>query len=133
VIIFMIFRSLLSYSFATPLSSRVYSTMSENYSVAYLTVPVDKAELVARGLLEKKLVACVNIVPKITSLYTWKGNIEKDEENLLIVKTRAELVPQITKFVKELKYYDVPEVISMNIVDGNADYLKWLHDSTIQE
>ncbi|KAJ3277867.1 hypothetical protein HK104_002899 [Borealophlyctis nickersoniae] len=82
------------------------------------------------GLVESKLVACVNIVPKITSIYWWDNAVQEDSELLLIMKTRSHLVPNVTDYVKVNHPYDVPEVVSFKVEDGNPDYLKWITDST---
>jgi periplasmic divalent cation tolerance protein len=67
----------------------------------------------------KRKVACVNIVPKVSSLFRWKGKIEEAEESLMVVKTRAELFPDIVSTVKSIHSYEVPEIIALPIVEGN--------------
>ncbi|KAG2391978.1 hypothetical protein C9374_013463 [Naegleria lovaniensis] len=100
------------------------------YCVAYVTSPIGKAESIAKALLTQKLVACVNIVPQVKSMYWWEGQICSDEEALLIIKTKKDLQNQVIECVKKNHEYSVPEVIFMDITDGNEDYLKWIHDST---
>lgn len=98
-----------------------------DYCVAFVTVPdKDKAKDLARKLVKSKLAACVNIVPQISSVYWWEGKIEETEELLLVLKTRAGLVPELVDFVKKNHPYKVPEVISLAIGDGNAQYLDWV-------
>lgn len=95
-----------------------------------VTVPdAEKGKELARQLLELKLVACVNVVPAITSLYWWEGKISEDSEALLILKTTQKKVDQLIKAVKAHHPYSVPEVISMAIDQGNPDYLQWVEDS----
>ncbi|EFN76556.1 Protein CutA-like protein [Harpegnathos saltator] len=109
------------------------------YSISYVTVPTDTiAKKIARGLVENKLAACVNIIPQLTSIYEWKGKIEEDSELLLMIKTRTETVDALTKYVKENHPYTVCEVISLPIQNGNSQYLKWIGEvvpsiSDIQE
>jgi periplasmic divalent cation tolerance protein len=88
-----------------------------------------EGEKIARGLVEKKVVACVNIIPKIRSIYWWDGKVCDDEEVLLIAKSRKHLFPAICTIVKELHSYQVPEVIALSLMDGSKDYLKWVGDT----
>jgi periplasmic divalent cation tolerance protein len=86
----------------------------------------DEAVKIARGLVEAKLAGCVNIVKDIRSIYTWQGKIEDEPELLMIVKTRRHLFSALCTKVKELHSYTVPEIITLPIVEGSEDYLKWL-------
>lgn len=100
--------------------------------VVLCTCPADKAQDVARTIVEKRLAACVNIIPKVTSVYWWEDEICADEEQLLICKTRAERVASLTAAIKKIHPYDVPEVITMPLQqdEGNRDYLVWLINET---
>ncbi|MDP2942854.1 MAG: divalent-cation tolerance protein CutA [Candidatus Omnitrophota bacterium] len=89
-----------------------------------------EARKIAKGLVEKRLAACVNIVPDIESVYTWKGKTEAAREVLLIAKTKENLFARIEKAVKGLHSYECPEIIAISIVDGSRDYLKWIEEST---
>jgi periplasmic divalent cation tolerance protein len=86
----------------------------------------DKAIEISRRLVEKQLVACVNIIPKITSVYLWKGEVCEDTERLLIMKTALEMYPKLEDTVKELHPYEVPEVIAFAIDKGLPEYLDWI-------
>eukprot|EP01098_Paradermamoeba_levis_P008266 TRINITY_DN3432_c0_g1_i2.p1 TRINITY_DN3432_c0_g1~~TRINITY_DN3432_c0_g1_i2.p1 ORF type:complete len:199 (+),score=47.07 TRINITY_DN3432_c0_g1_i2:39-599(+) len=100
-------------------------------SVVLVTVPnVEVGRKISSDLLTNKLVACVNIVPGVESHYWWKGEITKDSELLLIIKTRTQLVPALTSRVKQIHSYTVPEVISFQIHQGSQDYLNWILSST---
>lgn len=100
------------------------------YSMAFVTVPnIEVAKNLSKGLVEKKLAACVNILPSITSIYEWEGKIEEDNELLLMIKTRSSRVDEISSFVRENHPYDVAEVISSTIENGNAPYLKWIGET----
>ncbi len=90
---------------------------------------VEEADHIARALLEKKKVACVNIVRGIDSYFWWEGKIDTARENLLIAKTKASLLPEIVKAVRKRHGYDVPEVIALPITSGNQDYLDWIEQS----
>lgn len=97
-----------------------------------VNVPPAAANDVARGLVERRLAACVNVVPGVTSFYRWEGKLTEDSECTLLVKTRAALMEELTRAVKELHPYTVPEVIALPIQsgEGNADYLQWVLDET---
>ena len=90
---------------------------------------VEEADHIAMVLLEKKKVACVNIVRGIDSYFWWEGKPASARENLLIAKTRAALLPEIVALVRKLHSYDVPEVIALPIIGGNKDYLDWIEKS----
>lgn len=100
------------------------------YSMAFVTVPdMDVAKKLSHGIVQEKLAACVNIIPSVTSVYVWEGKVNEDSELLLMIKTRTDVIPLLSKYVRENHPYDVAEVISSKIEDGNAPYLKWLGDS----
>uniref|UniRef100_A0A7S2S4U9 NAD(P)H-hydrate epimerase n=1 Tax=Rhizochromulina marina TaxID=1034831 RepID=A0A7S2S4U9_9STRA len=103
----------------------------EEYAVVWITAPAEEAKTLASTIVSKKLAACVNIVPSVQSVYFWEGKAESEEESLMMVKTRASLLPQLTNFVAKIHSYDVPETIAATIVGGNAGYLKWVSENTI--
>ncbi|XP_055586922.1 protein CutA homolog isoform X2 [Uranotaenia lowii] len=97
------------------------------HSIAYVTTPNDtSAKELAHKLVERKLAACVNIIPGLTSIYEWEGKINEDHEVLLMIKTRTERVDELSKFVRENHPYSVAEVITVPIANGNPPYLDWL-------
>nr|ACI66906.1 CutA homolog precursor [Salmo salar] len=114
---------------------RAFSMASETYtsgthSAALVTCPNEQvAKDLARGIVEKKLAACVNIVPKITSVYEWQGKIQEDSEVLLMIKTRSSKVASLAEYVRSNHPYEVAGVISLPIEQGNPPYLKWLGDA----
>ena len=97
------------------------------YIVLFITTPTtEAAQRISRALLEQRKVACVNIVPRVSSLFWWQGKINSARESLLIVKTTASQLNELVTLVKELHSYDVPEIVAMPIVGGNQDYLEWI-------
>lgn len=105
------------------------SYVSGTHSVAYVTTPNEEvAKMIAHGLVKSKLAACVNIIPKITSIYEWEGKINEDAETLMMIKTRTSKINELTEFVKKNHPYTVCEVISLPISNGNDAYLKWVGD-----
>lgn len=84
---------------------------------------------IARGLLRKKLAACVNIIPGVESHFWWAGKLDKAAEHLLVIKSRREKIPGLTQFVVKQHSYDVCEVISLPIAEGGAAYLRWIDRS----
>ena len=85
-----------------------------------------EAHSIAQLLVNAKKAACVNTVPRVDSLFRWQGKIESAHESLLLVKTRASLLPEIIGLVKQVHSYELPEVIALPIVGGSEEYLKWL-------
>jgi periplasmic divalent cation tolerance protein len=86
---------------------------------------------IARRLVSERLAACVNILPGITSIYTWDGKMNEDQELLCLVKTRKDLFPPLEAAVKEIHPYDVPEIISVQVQQGSKPYLEWIDSSTM--
>jgi len=80
----------------------------------------------ARALVEKRLAACVNVIPGIRSVYRWKDAIEDEEEVLLLIKSSRALMAELREEIERLHSYEVPEVIALSIVDGSERYLSWL-------
>jgi len=100
--------------------------------VVLITAPSQQAgENIARLLVERKLAACVNILPAVRSIYSWKDAIQSDEEVLLLVKSRAELfADHLIPAVKAAHPYEVPEIIALPILMGSPDYLDWIAAET---
>ena len=102
------------------------------YTTVYITAQnIKEARKLADILVKEKLVACINIIPGIESVYFWKGKLVNDKEILMIGKTRKSLAKKIIKVVKKHHYYAVPCITFLPIIDGNPDYLKWIDKETI--
>lgn len=90
-----------------------------------------QAEDIGRALLEKRLVACVNIIEKIHSMYWWQGRIETSDETLLLAKTRQDNFDRVSELVKELHSYQTPCIVAVPLADGQADFMDWIRAETI--
>ncbi|XP_042092851.1 protein CutA isoform X3 [Ovis aries] len=134
---------------AQPSSASGSAYVPGSVSAAFVTCPNEKvAKEIARAMVEKRLAACVNLVPQITSIYEWKGEIEEDSEVLMIlesssppdstmfvftpqmIKTQSSLVPALTDFVRSVHPYEVAEVIALPVEQGNPPYLQWVRQVT---
>lgn len=103
-------------------------------SYIQITTTTDKkevAERIAFRLVEEKIAACVQIVGPITSIYRWKGTIERAEEWQCIIKSREDLYQDIEHAIKSVHPYEVPEIIAIPIVAGSGEYLEWLRGELI--
>ena len=99
--------------------------------LVYCTVPNDfSANLIANTIVDEQLAACVNIIDGITSVYRWEGQVQTDKELLLLIKTQKSKFESLKEKILALHEYSVPEIIAVPIQAGNAEYLKWISDST---
>ena len=97
------------------------------YIVVLMTAPSkEEAVKIVRALLEERLIACANIIDPVSSFFWWKGKIEEEKEVLVIMKSDEKLFKKLSKRVRELHSYDVPEILALPIVDGSPSYLDWM-------
>lgn len=100
------------------------------YIVILITVPnTDEANIIGKTLVERRLVACANIIQRIKSIFWWKERIEESDEALIIAKSKLNLMEEIQETVKEMHSYDVPEIIALPIKSGLPQYCKWIDES----
>ena len=92
----------------------------------------EEAIKLAHALVERRLAACVNVIPHITSVYRWQGKVEEAQEWLLLVKTTDEAVESTREAITELHSYELPECITVAIADGSPEYLTWISDSVLE-
>ncbi len=105
--------------------------MESKYQVVLVTAPtIETAKEIGSQLVAAKLAACVNILPGITSIYTWEEEICEEGEFLLMIKTRADLFEELSTLVQTIHPYDVPEVIAIPITAGSEKYLNWIIEVT---
>ncbi|MEX2467640.1 MAG: divalent-cation tolerance protein CutA [Gemmatimonadota bacterium] len=98
-------------------------------SVVLVTAPDGQvAEKLGRALVEERLAACVNIVPGVISLYRWEGSVQKEGEVLMVAKTTTLGFEALRRRVLELHPYEAPEVIALEVRDGDPGYLAWVRD-----
>ena len=109
--------------------------MYKNLRLLYITTSDKKeAQKIGRALVEENLAACANILDGMNSIYKWKGEIQEEEECVLLIKTHYSRVKKVTRRVNEMHSYEVPCVISFTITEdeGNEEYLQWLEEMSKQ-
>ena len=100
--------------------------------VVFVTAPSRKvAERLAKGILSKKLAACVNVIPGLRSFYWWKGTVASDPEVLLLIKTTASRLESLRRWVRANHPYELPEFIALPVSYGDPAYVKWIETSLI--
>lgn len=99
----------------------------EPVMVVLVTVPdANTGEELARAMVEARLAACANILPGLTSIYRWEGEIRQDSESLIIFKTTEATLPLLKEKVLEFHPYEVPEFLALSVADGHRPYLHWV-------
>lgn len=97
------------------------------YKLIYITCKDQKeASKIGKVLVQEKLAACVNIVPKIKSIFRWQGKLVQNQESLLLVKTIDKKLVKLINKVKQMHSYKIPCIISFEIASGNKNFLKWI-------
>jgi len=88
------------------------------------------AKSLTTALLSERLAACVNRLPGVKSMYYWQNHVERDDEVLLLIKTRAALYPRVEELIKTMHPYELPEIIAIPVIRGSAEYLAWIDTET---
>jgi len=86
-----------------------------------------EARRIVKNLLEKRLIACANILDPVESHFWWQGKIDKANEVLVLLKSDQKLFTKLSKAIKEMHSYDIPEILAMPILEGFPPYLEWLN------
>jgi periplasmic divalent cation tolerance protein len=95
--------------------------------IAFCNCPTaDTANALANGAVERRLAACVNILPAVASVYRWEGRVISETESTLLIKTTSECIPALKAFIEETHPYDTPELIVLDVTDGLPAYLAWV-------
>jgi periplasmic divalent cation tolerance protein len=106
--------------------------MAEEALIVFSTFPdIEIARHIVGTLVEERLIACGNIVPKVESIYRWRGAVEKNEETFAVMKTEIARYQQVERRIREMHPYDVPECIALRVADGLPDYLRWIAESVV--
>ena len=100
--------------------------MSERLVVLMTAGSREEAEKIADALVTEMLAACVNVLPGVTSVYRWEGEVQRDQEWLLVAKSTREVLDDLVRRVQALHSYDLPEVIALPVVGGSEAYLRWV-------
>ncbi len=99
------------------------------YIIILITTPDrESAEKIAKTLVSERLAACVNIINSVSSIFLWKGDIEEAKENLLIIKSRLDMLDRVIDEVKKVHPYEVPEIVAIPIIYGLRNYLEWIDE-----
>ncbi len=99
--------------------------------VVFTSVPdQEEAQRLARSIVEARLAACVQILPKMASVYFWEDEVRTESEHLLLIKTLREKFDELSDFIRQNHSYDVPEIVAVDAAKVSEDYLKWVHDVT---
>lgn len=106
--------------------------MNSDYLVVLMTAPdMESARALACALVEKRLAACVNILPGVTSFYRWEGRLQEDAEVLLLAKTHRQRLEALQAEIRAVHPYQVPEIIALPVVAGLEAYLNWVGESVL--
>ncbi|MBN1135967.1 MAG: divalent-cation tolerance protein CutA [Anaerolineae bacterium] len=86
----------------------------------------EEADRIASALVGEMLAACVNVLPGVTSVYHWEGQVQRDQEWLLVAKSTREVLDDLVRCVQALHSYDLPEIVALPVVGGSEAYLRWI-------
>jgi periplasmic divalent cation tolerance protein len=107
--------------------------MTAETMVVLTTCGTDEdAKTLARTLVEQRLAACVNAMGRVTSTYRWKGEVQQEQETLLIIKTTAPRLAALEQTIREHSKYELPEFIVLPVQAGSTDYLAWVRESVAE-
>jgi periplasmic divalent cation tolerance protein len=106
------------------------SIVDQRYVIVLTTVGADvDPSTIAMRLVEERLAACVNVLPEMESHFRWHGAVERDRERQLVIKTRADCLPELERRLHEIHPYDLPEFLVLSVSEGSDAYLGWIANS----
>jgi periplasmic divalent cation tolerance protein len=108
-------------------------SMTDKIVVLSTCASEEEAEVLARSMVEQRLAACVNVIPRMRSYYRWKGALESAEEFLLVIKSSRDRFQELKAALEKAHSYEIPEVLALQVVDGAANYLNWIDVSLRDE
>ena len=94
------------------------------------TAPVEAAEKLSSTLVAERLAACVNVLPRVVSVYRWEGKVERAEEALLVAKTSEKTLKRLMARIAEIHPYETPEIVALDVAVANDPYLRWVAAET---
>ena len=100
--------------------------MQERLVVLITAGSQEEADRIANAVVAEMLAACVNVLPGVTSVYRWEGEVQRDQEWLLVAKTTREVLDDLVRRVQAIHSYDLPEIIALPVVGGSKGYLRWI-------
>ncbi len=100
--------------------------MTDYLAVLVTAKSVDEAQTIGYALVDEQLAACVNILFAVRSIFRWEGEVQKEHEVMMIIKTRRDLFEELSRRITELHSYDVPEIVALSIEAGSQAYLNWM-------
>lgn len=104
------------------------------YAMVFVTCKdEEEAKKIARATVSKRLAACATVTKSVKSLYWWRGEIEETEENLVMIKSKINLLGKLIKEITSLHSYETPEIVALPIIGGLKDYLQWVDKETLEE
>lgn len=106
------------------------STVMNEGMIVFVTIPCDKAQELAKVLLQEKVAACVSVLEGIESVFWWEGKIDRAKESLLLIKTQYQLFDAVKQTVENHHPYDVPEIVGVKMSGVNNKYLRWIGEVT---
>jgi periplasmic divalent cation tolerance protein len=102
------------------------------YIVVHVAVKdIEEGRKITKSIVKRRLATCVNIIPEVESYFWWKDKLETVKEAMLIIKSKESLLTELTRAIKKLHSYSIPEIIALPITGGSRDYLEWLDSETI--
>ena len=118
------------YQIVSASTSKSVSSSTPRVTIVLTTIAAETdGAALARTLIDERLAACVNILPAMTSVYRWKGKVEQDREQQLVIKTTADRLPSLEARIRELHTYELPEFLVIATDEGAAAYLAWVDEA----